>query len=127
EAQKEEIRTRVALEELLPEYNVHLVRAGRQFKALCPFHQEKTPSFWVHPDKQFYHCFGCGAVGDVFRFVQEMEGVGWIQAVQILAARAGVVIELDPSTAREERARLDLFDLHEHAAAFYHQLLLEDP
>ena len=125
-AQKEEIRSRVPLEEILPEYNVHLIPSGRKFKALCPFHQEKTPSFWVDAEKQLYYCYGCQVGGDLFRFVEQMDRVSWSEAVQILARRAGVVLELD-SAAGGRSEVLDLYDALEHAASTFHEILIRDP
>ncbi|MEM7233291.1 MAG: DNA primase [Planctomycetota bacterium] len=126
DAQKEDIRNRVPLEELLPEYNVQLVPAGgRKLKALCPFHREKTPSFSVDPEKQFYYCFGCQEAGDVYRFVEAMEGVNFAEAVRILARRAGVV--LDEVHSANSTRLVGLHDAGEFAAGFYHHLLLKDP
>ena len=88
----EEIRTRVNIVDLLSSY-VHLKRGGNGvYKALCPFHQEKTPSFTVNENRQSYHCFGCGKGGDVFRFVMERENVDFPNAVHLLASRCGVII-----------------------------------
>ena len=84
---------------------VRLKKVGREYKGLCPFHNEKTPSFHVVPDKEFYHCFGCGKSGDVFRFVQETETVGFLDAVRLLADRAGIEIREgapDPDAERKE-------------------------
>lgn len=88
----EEIRSRVNIVDLLSSY-VHLKRGGNGvYKALCPFHQEKTPSFTVNENRQNYHCFGCGKGGDVFKFVMERENVDFPNAVHLLAARCGVII-----------------------------------
>ena len=73
DTQKEEIRRRVPVEDLIRDYNVQLLPAGRGFKALCPFHAEKTPSFHVNVERQYYNCFGCEERGDVFTFVQKYE------------------------------------------------------
>lgn len=126
EAQIDEIRRRTPLEELLPEYNVHLIPAGRQLKALCPFHREKTPSFMVDRDKQLFFCHGCQMGGDVFSFVQAMDGLDWREAVEMLARRAGVLLE-ETSDARGRRRTLDLYDALELAARWYHRILLEEP
>ena len=71
---------------------VRLKKAGREYKACCPFHDEKTPSFTVSPTKQFYHCFGCGAHGTALGFLMEFEGLGFVEAVEDLAGQAGMQI-----------------------------------
>ena len=71
---------------------VTLKRVGRNFMGLCPFHGEKTPSFSVSPERQFYHCFSCKAGGDVFRFVQETEKIEFLEAVELLSRRAGIAV-----------------------------------
>jgi DNA primase len=101
-------------------------RAGTNFKALCPFHQEKTPSFIVSPSRQTFHCFGCGAGGSVFRFVMEYEHVDFPAAVRKLAARAGITIVEDRAAADEDRqyeARRKLLKLHAEAAEWFHENL----
>ncbi len=101
-----------------------LRRAGSRFKGLCPFHQEKTPSFHVDPDKGFYKCFGCGKSGDIFTFVRETEQLSFTEAVEALGQRFNVPVEYEEGTgpSREERSlRQELFDLHEVAADLYHQ------
>src|SRR5213596_4296880 len=80
-----------------------LKRAGGNFKALCPFHQEKTPSFIVSPSRQTFHCFGCGVGGSVFRFVMDYEHIDFPSAVRKLAARAGVTVVEKRGAADEER------------------------
>lgn len=95
-----------------------LKRAGRNYKALCPFHSEKTPSFNVSPDKQIFHCFGCGAGGDVISFVMRKENMTFPEAVRHLARRANIQLpEADPRAASR---REKLFALHQMAAEFYH-------
>jgi len=105
-----------------------LKRRGANFIALCPFHKEKTPSFNVHPVKQIWHCFGCGAGGDVFKFVMQHENLSFTDAVRRLAERAGITLEFEAvegAPSRDEKALL--FKLHEQAAAFFHQHLLKQP
>src|SRR5438105_15673332 len=84
---------------------VKLKKAGAQnFSGLCPFHQEKTPSFSVHATRQFYHCFGCGASGDVFSFVQKLENLTFIEAVRVVAEKLGIAIpKQTPSTPAEAK------------------------
>ncbi|MFL6593981.1 MAG: DNA primase, partial [Chthoniobacterales bacterium] len=106
-----------------------LKRAGASFKALCPFHQEKTPSFNVSPQRQSFHCFGCGAGGSVFRFVMDYEHLDFPSAVKKLAARVGVpVIEDRTFSAAEDQAheaRRTLLQLHAEAADWFHENLLK--
>ena len=105
-----------------------LKRAGANFKALCPFHQEKTPSFTVSPSRQTFHCFGCGAGGSVFRFVMEYEHVDFPAAVRKLAARAGIAIVDQHGAADEDRqhqTRRKLLKLHAEAADWFHENLIK--
>jgi len=99
---------------------VKLARAGREMKGCCPFHNEKSPSFFVNDDKGFYHCFGCGAHGDVIRFVVESEGLGFIDAVKSLAAEAGLELpELTPEARERTVAANSLHDTMADAAAHF--------
>jgi DNA primase len=106
-----------------------LKRAGANFKALCPFHQEKTPSFHVSPQRQTFHCFGCGVGGSVFRFVMDYEHIDFPTAVRKLAARVGirVIEERGPSGTedRQHEARRTLLQLHGEAAAWFHENLIK--
>ncbi len=106
-----------------------LKRAGANFKALCPFHQEKTPSFHVSPQRQTFHCFGCGVGGSVFRFVMDYEHIDFPSAVRKLAARVGIPVieERGPSGAedRQVEARRVLLQLHGEAAAWFHDNLIK--
>ncbi len=103
-----------------------LKRAGGNFKALCPFHGEKTPSFMVSPAKQIFHCFGCGKGGNVFNFIMEYEGVSFVEAVRKLGAGAGVDVEQYLS-AGGDRGKYDLYyRAMEFAANYYKDILLED-
>ena len=102
----DELRARVPLAPVVSR-RVKLIRAGREWKGNCPFHNEKTPSFYVNDDKGFYHCFGCGAHGDVIKFLTEQEGLGFIEAVKQLAAQAGMEV---PSESPEARARAEVAD-----------------
>lgn len=105
-------------------------RAGAMFKANCPFHHEKTPSFTISPNRQTYHCFGCGKHGDAIGFVRDYENLPFADAVRKLAAKAGVQIieeESNPQADLQRRSRGRLLDLHREAAAFFHDLLVKDP
>lgn len=102
---------------------VGLKRVGRNFVGRCPFHEEKTPSFSVHPERQFYHCFSCKAGGDVFKFVQESEKVGFLEAVELLSRRAGIPV---PERRQGERSvRGPLLECLEAAAVLYEQWLAD--
>ena len=106
-----------------------LKRAGASYRALCPFHQEKTPSFHVNPARQSFHCFGCGVGGSVFRFVMDYEHIDFPAAVRRLAARAGIpVVEERGSSTEDDRqheARRTLLKLHAEAAEWFHENLLK--
>ena len=106
---------------------VTLKKAGSNFIGLCPFHQEKTPSFSVHATRQFYYCFGCGAKGDVFRFVMEMEKVPFPEAVRRVAQRMGIPIPVykssDEAASPEAKLRKALEEVHERALAFFRKQL----
>lgn len=114
------IKERLDLAEVVGEY-VQLKRNGRNFKGLCPFHQEKTPSFIVSPDKGIWHCFGCQSGGDVFSFIQEVEKIDFPTALKMLADRAGVEIKQGQAPQHDRRVRQ--FELLGMAARFYHELL----
>ena len=121
----EEIRFRNDIVELIGSY-FNLKRAGSGFTALCPFHKEKSPSFHVHPQKQIFHCFGCGVGGDVFRFVMQHEGVDFPTAVRMLAQKAGVPVEWEDDEEDTGGPRKDdLFRLHEELAQFYQRCLVQ--
>ena len=106
----EEIKKRVDIVDLIGSY-IRLSKAGANFKAVCPFHNEKTPSFYVSPSREIFHCFGCNAGGDVFRFVSMIEGVEFPEALSILAGRAGVVLKReDPRISGERKRLLSLID-----------------
>ncbi|HEY9018634.1 DNA primase [Thiomicrospira sp.] len=105
---------------------VPLKKAGATFKACCPFHQEKTPSFNVNPQKQFYHCFGCGASGDALKFVMEYEGLSFVEAVESLAAQLGLNVprqKQTPQAAKKIEHARDLYDVMALVAKFYRQQL----
>ena len=112
----DEIRSRVSLTTVVAR-RVKLTRAGREMKGCCPFHNEKTPSFYVNDDKAFYHCFGCGAHGDVIRFVVEQEGLRFRDAVASLAAEAGMEMpEETPESRERAKAAAGLHDVMVAAA-----------
>src|SRR5512145_3135592 len=97
-----EILRRTDIVELIGEY-LPLKAAGRTHKALCPFHSEKTPSFSVNPERQIFHCFGCGEGGNVFGFIMKREGMSFPEAVRFLAARKGIAVPDFSPGNREEK------------------------
>ena len=108
--------------------HVQLRKAGRNWKGLCPFHGEKTPSFNVSPDKGFFHCFGCQKHGDVFTFVMELEGKSFVEAAEQLAGRFGISvprIEESPELRRARGERLAMLDLNKVATAFFREILAD--
>lgn len=119
----EEIKERLDIVELVSPY-VALKRSGKSYKGLCPFHTEKTPSFYVFPDKGNYHCFGCGANGDIFTFLMKIENLEFPEALRTLAERTGVALVPRQVTAAEDQARERLHQINAAAAQFYHNLLL---
>src|SRR3982751_3613157 len=100
----DELRARTLLSAVISP-SVKLIRAGREWKACCPFHNEKTPSFTVNDDKGFYHCFGCGAHGDAIRFLTDQRGMQFMDAVKELAAKAGLEVPAPDPRAQERAER----------------------
>ena len=121
----EQVRDRNDVVEVVGQY-VDLKRAGTNYKGLCPFHQEKSPSFTVSPEKQIFHCFGCNKGGNVFQFVMEMDGVSFPEAVRALGRRVGIEVESRPGgeDASENEA---LFEANSFAGRFYHAELTRSP
>src|SRR5467141_3922588 len=124
---KETVKQQADIVRIVGDY-VKLKKAGAQnFSGLCPFHNEKTPSFSVHATRQFYHCFGCGASGDVFSFVQKLENITFPEAVRLIAQKLGVpmpkVAFSSPQEARDAKVRMALLDVQERAAAFFQECL----
>lgn len=115
----DELRSRITLSTLIGRH-VKVQRAGREYKACCPFHNEKTPSFTINDDKGFYHCFGCGAHGDAIRFMTDHQGLGFMDAVKELAAEAGMSVPApDPRAARQAEARATLHDVCQAAQDWF--------
>jgi len=122
-SQIDEIKSRLDVAEVIGEY-LELKPAGHQsFKALCPFHNEKSPSFFVSRDKQIWHCFGCSLGGDVFEFIKRIDGVEFPEALRILAKKAGVVLKREDAAASNQRTKL--LAVEETAARFYEKNLRE--
>ncbi|MEK9158840.1 MAG: DNA primase, partial [Patescibacteria group bacterium] len=119
----EEIKSKIDLADLVGEY-VQLKKAGVNYKAPCPFHHEKTPSFLVSKEKQIWHCFGCGEGGDIFGFIMRIEGLDFPEALKLLAERAGVKLQEFHSEISAS-ARNRILDILKMAAKFYHKILLD--
>ncbi len=115
----EQIKERVSIVDVVSSY-VKLEKAGKNFKAKCPFHNEKTPSFFISPDRNTYYCFGCGVKGDIFTFVEEFEGLDFMGALKILAARAGVAINQIDFSKKDPHTRL--YEVLEATAVFFENL-----
>jgi DNA primase len=120
---KETVKQQADIVRIVGDY-VKLKKAGAQnYSGLCPFHNEKTPSFSVHATKQFYHCFGCGVSGDVFSFVQKVENITFPEAVRAVAQKLGIALPKvtysSPAEAKEAKLRTVLLDVHEKACAFF--------
>ena len=116
---KDELRARITLSSLVMR-SVKLTRAGREWKGCCPFHDEKTPSFYVNDAKQFYHCFGCGAHGDAISWMVDHNGLAFMDAVKELAAEAGIEVPApDPVAAKKAEACAGLIDVTEAAQRFF--------
>ena len=121
----ERIRAAIDIVDLVSGH-VQLTRKGRNFLGLCPFHTEKTPSFNVNPELQIYRCFGCGAGGNIFKFVQEMDRVSFPEAVSFLARRCGVEIPEGGGARRDGQVTDKIYRANEWAARYYHYLLRKD-
>ena len=118
----EEIRFRNDIADVI-QAHIPLKRAGSSFKACCPFHKEKTPSFHVNPQRQSFHCFGCGEGGDVFSFLMKLEGVDFTTAAKMLAQRAGMTLELEDDDGTGSSNKQKLYKIHEDLAHFYRRCL----
>ncbi|MGE4314218.1 MAG: DNA primase [Pseudobdellovibrionaceae bacterium] len=119
----DDLRSAVTLSDIIGK-SVKLTRAGREFKGCCPFHREKTPSFYVNDDKQFYHCFGCGAHGDAIGFTMANRNLSFIEAVETLAAQAGMQVpQQTPETVAKAKRHKDLHALMEAACRFFEDQL----
>jgi len=121
----EEVRVRNDIVDVISEY-AGLKKAGNSYKCCCPFHNEKTPSFTVSREKQMYHCFGCGAGGNVYTFIMKYENLTFPEAIQFLAKRAGITLperELSPADRAKADRRAALYEVNKIAAAYFHFLL----
>ncbi|MDY6911999.1 MAG: DNA primase, partial [Chloroflexota bacterium] len=122
----EEIKQRLDIVQVVGDY-VQLSKAGHNFRGLCPFHTEKTPSFFVFPERQTWRCFGCGAGGDLLSFVMKKEGLEFGEALEIMAQKAGVSLPEKRVASPEDRQTPKLYQINEAASQYYHGLLLSSP
>ena len=120
----DEIRSSNDIVDIISQYVV-LKRSGRNFFGLCPFHKEKSPSFSVSPDKQIFHCFGCGKGGNVFHFISQIENVNFVESVGILAERAGIMLPTSDNDEDNQKQKLKsrIYEINSIAAQFYHENL----
>ncbi len=116
----EEVKSKLDIVEIIREY-IPVKAVGANFQAVCPFHNEKTPSFVISPDKQIWHCFGCSRGGDVFSFVMEKDGLSFIEALRFLAPKAGVILKNENLEKNTKRTRL--IDIMELAGKYYAHVL----
>ena len=124
EAIIDEVKVNNDILDIISQY-VILKRSGRNFLGLCPFHKEKTPSFSVSPDKQIFHCFGCGVGGDVITFICKIENVNYREAIQILAEKAGITLPVSDNTQdmKKEMLKQKVYEINEIVANFYNENL----
>ena len=121
---KNRIREEVSIVDFINTY-VPLSKKGKVYKALCPFHEEKTPSFVVNPEKKYYHCFGCGAGGDVFKFVQEYKNVSFLEAVKEVAAFAGIEIKDDTNISEKLDKNEKYYKINSLVQSYFSKILFE--
>ena len=122
----DEVKQRTDIVEVVSQHTT-LTKAGRTFKGLCPFHTEKHPSFFVYPEQQSWHCFGCNTGGDTFSFVMKKQNIDFGEALRLLAQRAGVTIPSRFEPQAEEKEKERLYQVNEAAAQYFHDLLLSSP
>src|SRR3989344_4488855 len=122
----QQIKDKIDVADLIAEY-VQLKPAGINKKGLCPFHHEKSPSFMVNSERQGWHCFGCGKGGDIFTFVQEMEGMEFKEALKYLANRAGVQLTTSYRSEIDGSQKNRLKDINVEATRFFYNFLLKMP
>jgi DNA primase len=121
----EKVRASSDMETVIREYLPDLKRTGRNWKTYCPFHNEKTPSFILSPEKGIFRCFGCNVAGDVFKFVMLVDNVSWIESVKKLANRANIIIQEENKNTVKISEKTRLFEILENSSVFYHRCLLE--
>lgn len=127
ESKIEEIRNAANIVDIISEY-VPLRKRGKNYIGLCPFHSEKTPSFTVSDDKQIFHCFGCHAGGNVFKFIMDYKKISFVESIQELAEQLGITLEYDDAVSSEKQSEQEeLYDINTEAARYFSNNLLNDP
>jgi DNA primase len=125
------VRERVHIDEIVGQYVTLKSAGGGSLKGLCPFHDEKSPSFNVRPAQGYYHCFGCGVGGDAIKFLREVEGITFAEAVERLASKYGIQLRYEegssPGPRRDVGQRQRLLEAHKHAQEFYASVLASSP
>jgi DNA primase len=124
DSQVEEIKAKTDIVELIGQ-SVKLTRAGRNFKGLCPFHHERTPSFMVSPERGTWRCFGCGEFGDAITYLEKYENLTFIEALEQLAQKAGIELKRQKQDPQQHSRQQKLYQLLQLAADYYHYLLME--
>lgn len=124
--QVSQVRERIDIVSLLSEY-ITVKKGGRNFKARCPFHEEKTPSFMISPERQRWHCFGCGKGGDCFTFLMEYEHIEFPEALRLLAKRAGVTLQMTSFESKNSEKKERLAEINSYASQYYHYILTKLP
>lgn len=120
------VKKRADIVEIIGGY-IKLNQAGRNFKAVCPFHSEKSPSFVVSPDRQIWHCFGCAKGGDVFTFLQEYERMDFLESLKLLAKKYNITLTNKGDFVKKDNKKNTLFEINNNTAKFYHYLLTQHP
>ena len=119
----DEVKQKTDIASIVGQY-VALKKAGRNLVGLCPFHGERNPSFFVYPEQQSWHCFGCNTGGDVFSFIMKKEGLDFGEALSLLAQQAGVTIPARAGRDEEKEEKERLYKINEAATRYFHNLLL---
>ena len=119
-----QIKQKLDIVDVIGSY-ISLKKSGRNYKALCPFHNEKTPSFMVSQELQIYKCFGCGVGGDIFNFVEAIEGVDFPRALEILAEKAGVKLVKSKDYDAQSQIKKKIYEINEITTKFYQYILLK--
>ena len=120
----EQVRQNNDIVDIISQY-VHLTRKGRNYFGLCPFHNEKSPSFSVSPERQIFHCFGCGVGGNIYTFLMKIEGIGFKDAIEQLAEKTNIQLPKieNPEEDRKEELKAKIYKINQFTAEFYHQNL----
>ena len=122
----ERIKQKLDVADIIGSY-IPIKKAGRNFKAVCPFHNEKSPSFVISPERQIWHCFGCNKGGDVFTFIEEYERVDFSEALKLLADKANITLTKTVFRTKQDEIKGRIYEINHLASQFYHYILTEHP